>query len=328
MAFDSTPGLIANVRTFLQEGSTAPTGTGTFTDGQLAKRLNMAYSGMLNEMQRNYRPELLAYQNMQVENTNTGLLDLPMPPDAGSLVCLTYRTTDVPSNEELTAVRAYRQVGVQQYAGWYAGFTYEQRENKFYILNNKPSTSGSTGFRLWYMRDVAPLSYAATTANGTTTTITLNTSPIAGTFDRRQGCQGIFRGVPIYIYQGTGIGQYGIITSVNSSFVATCVAADSNDGAPFSTTPVSGATYYSIQPVFPPSFYDLLTYRAALMNTKYLGAQHAPFEEVARKEAEWLAWLSPSDKASTIPLVRGPQSGLGIGAGPAGFYSGYYTLGA
>lgn len=283
---------------------------------------------MVTEMQQKEHPWLIRYENADIVG-GSDFLDRRISPEIGSIVCLSYRTTDTPSQEERNAVLVLRRAqpsGAFAFRGLLPQSSYEVYQGKIRILRGS-GASGGGKFRIWYLANYPQLHYGPVVADGTENTLPLNTSPEAGLFNR--STPKIYNGALVYLYAGTGVGQRGRIVSVDSDYVATCESDEENGVEPFAADPPAvetdpnDTTRYSIQPPFPQQFYPLLVARAAAFGFTKKDMAPSAMAKVQARMPAWNSWLSAADLSSGIRIGRNFPGNLGLNQGGAGgFFSG------
>lgn len=296
------------------------------------QRLMALYNKSVNDFanwgSQMYRPELVTYLNAQIEDTETGLLDVRYPSYASKLVSIQYGRNKSPKNEEPTIRATYPQAGVtyspngseiryrigQPVA---SGETNPGRgvQSGIFISppNGWPGISGEQYFRINFSQAPPSVHYAPTGSGQTSSSslLKLNTSPTAGSF---QFPASRYVGQNVFIYSGPGAGQFARIASISGT-TATCVGMDDpDDAAPFATA-ITSASYYEILPWVPFQFLDTLAlYTAAQVNKNEaartlatLGADIETFRN----------WLKDVDMANGKPVNRAFRNDMGMS--PGGF---------
>lgn len=299
------------LRSILMEGSpeiSAPS-TGYLAPRNLVLTINRAYEAMLQEMRRSARPEVLMYLNAQVEDPNTGGLDVVLPIDRmAEVVCVTNRYHEEPTVEEEVLVAHYVFAG-RGANSRLANYKYRLYDYNRLAVMGYPSGAGGR-LRVWLTRQMPSLHCAACPSNGTTSTFALNTSPLYNANFTLQAAQ--YAGTPVYFYAGPAAGQLAVISSVNpSTWVATLAPAfGAPDDTPLTVAPTT-STFYSLLPVFPPNHFEHLMYRAASMLTRF-SESSVVAQQAATTGQQWLQWVTPHDKSSPRPVVRALRTDLGM----------------
>lgn len=301
----------------LQEGETQRS-SGPLSEDRCLSALNRAYMLMTALGQQQEHPDLLQYENANIQDSETGLLDIPFPVRATALVALAHRQRDEPTLEEYNSRMIYRRNGFGVAQGRFIAPQYEVIARQIFV--RQPRTSSA--YRLWFMRDVPSIHYGlvATPGEGETsdTTLWMRTTPEHGYFDYRED---IYKDQLIYIYAGTGIGQMAKITDVTrvsaSRYDATCASLDNNTDDPPFTIPLDATSKYTLMPWFPANYYYYFAMQAAVQFNMRDGALLlAPM--MVEHKAKFEEYVAPYDPSAARPIIPNFASDLGLDSAVGG----------
>jgi hypothetical protein len=287
-----------------------------------------ANDSMVSEMLKYNRWEVVEYVNLNFASTEGGAYELSpkLPKDYNGDIVLTVRYSDLPTTEEVAMVQSIPQTGPSTTSSSVmARGTYYIRPDRVVCMKvgGPVAMPNTRGYRLWYRRKPARISFGTVGGIGSTTTIVLNENPAFGQTDFLLDS---YRYQQVAIYSGTGRRQMGLITSVSNSLVATCEAVSGSVDTPENPFPVppttvNPASMYTIMPVWDLQYYDTMIFRMMQSFGLTPGANALSEREAATAEKNWLDWLTTKDRVTTMRAARVWRGAIGnIPTGASGYF--------
>jgi hypothetical protein len=258
----------------------------------IIRELQSAYLSMTETGRKHNRAELLDYENVLLDR-DTSEIDFRWNSRRGTLVGIFTRPasgngSETPTQREWRAFYHRPQSGFERVGD----VEYRIVRSRIYIM---PQVF-QTHWRVWWIRQPAPLSQGTLTA-GSTTTITLPASP---TYGVTESTEDAYAGDYVHILTGPGAGTIARCTASSTSRVLTC-EPEQGEGVAFPVAPTSASTY-SILPWFPEEYGDALAHATAVRMTK-IGEAETRIPEAAAKLHEFSDWATMDDQVSPISII-------------------------